>query len=859
MYKRQGYTPIDERNGRVGFDAQETSANTNDLRGKILRIKPLADGSYEIPDGNLFTDITEGLPEIYAMGVRNPFRIAISNDNYLYFGDVGPDGGADNSSRGPQGHDEFNRTNVAANFGWPFCIADNQSYVDFDFQTGQSTNPFNCENPVNDSPNNTGSRTLPTAQPAWIWYPYGASSEFPALNEGNLRERAAMAGAVYDFNSGNASSLKFPEYYDRSVFLYEWSRNWIREVKLDENGEVVAMNPFLTSYRPNRPIDMHFGPDGAMYIVEWGTGFFGNNPDARIVRIAFKKDGRAPIAIAEADKQSGIAPLVVNFDASASFDLDPGNFINYEWDFNGDGQIDATTVSETFTYTVPGNYDAILKLTDNTGLVSFASLKIIVGNNQPEVEIISPPDGGFFFWGEEIDFKISVEDVEDGNTEDRSIDCDDVVALPSIGHNDHSHDANEINTCEGSFVTSTHGDEADDVFYVFKGSYTDEGVDTIESLQGVELVLLQPKIKEAEFFTNQRGIQTEATSDPLGGNINVGFIERGDFISFHPVNLTGITHITFRAASAGVGGWVEARLNSSTGPLVGRRFLPVTGGWQTWDYFTMPIQALEGTHELFFAFSNSSFNSLFNINWIEFHGKGVSKEDYFELNGLKASYYNSSDFSGTPVMVKDPMIAFDWESESPIPNINADNFSVEWETNLVVDETRNYSLFSDYRNGDIQVFLNGEMIIDDSGGGTITSLSRQLVAGEKNSLIVRYSHGVGTAAIALGFGRNSTIHQLNYVLEEAVTVSVNESAVEKLREVQIYPNPFDDEFQLQIMGEPKLSAISLYQIDGTLLKKWKETLSEIPINLSISEFPDGFYSLKIENDSGVYTKKLLKF
>ena len=55
-FESDGYTPIDEREGRnPAFDAQRTSANTNDLRGKILRINPLEtpvgeDGGVEHPD-----------------------------------------------------------------------------------------------------------------------------------------------------------------------------------------------------------------------------------------------------------------------------------------------------------------------------------------------------------------------------------------------------------------------------------------------------------------------------------------------------------------------------------------------------------------------------------------------------------------------------------------------------------------------------------------------------------------------------------------------------------------------------------------------------------------------------------------
>ena len=78
-FDSSGYTPIDERTNRNPvYDAQRTAGNTNDLRGKVLRIKVNADGSYSIPSGNLFPPGTARTrPEIYAMGLRNPFRIGV--------------------------------------------------------------------------------------------------------------------------------------------------------------------------------------------------------------------------------------------------------------------------------------------------------------------------------------------------------------------------------------------------------------------------------------------------------------------------------------------------------------------------------------------------------------------------------------------------------------------------------------------------------------------------------------------------------------------------------------------------------------------------------------------------------------
>ncbi len=102
-FESAGYAPLDERAGRTSYDAQRTSANTNDLRGKVLRIHPEDDGTYTIPEGNMFapgTDKTK--PEIFAMGFRNPFRIGVDQKTgNVLVGDYGPDAQNANPSRGP--------------------------------------------------------------------------------------------------------------------------------------------------------------------------------------------------------------------------------------------------------------------------------------------------------------------------------------------------------------------------------------------------------------------------------------------------------------------------------------------------------------------------------------------------------------------------------------------------------------------------------------------------------------------------------------------------------------------------------------------------------------------------------------
>ena len=64
---------------------------------------------------------------------------------------------------------------------------------------------FDPAHPVNHSPNNTGSIDLPPAEPAFIWYPYIVSDEFPELGSGS---RSATGGPIYhrsDFKNPDSS------------------------------------------------------------------------------------------------------------------------------------------------------------------------------------------------------------------------------------------------------------------------------------------------------------------------------------------------------------------------------------------------------------------------------------------------------------------------------------------------------------------------------------------------------------------------------------------------------------------------------------------------------------------------------
>ncbi|SFB27002.1 Protein of unknown function [Amycolatopsis marina] len=613
-FQSSGYAPIDEREGRSLFDAQRASANTNDLRGKILRVHPEAEGGYSIPEGNMFAPGTEKtLPEIYAMGFRNPFRFSVDTDGTIYMADYGPDSRSANPNRGPDGKVEWNIIREPGFYGWPYCIADNIAYNDYDFATSTSGAKFDCANPVNDSPNNTGLTELPAAKAADVWYGYGESAEFPVLETGGA---APMAGPVYRYDPELESETKFPAYYDGKPFFYEWARNRIFNFNLDEQGSLLEIAPWLDSVETLAPMDMRFGPDGSMYLLEWGGGYGRDNPDSGLYRIDYTQGNRRPIAKATATPSSGIAPLEVAFSSEGSSDPE-GTGLTHAWTF-GDGGT-SSEANPAHTYTENGTYNAQLTVTDETGKAGVANVTVTVGNTEPVVDLAAPPDGGMFDFGDEIAFDVGVTDAEDGE-----IDCGKVVVQPALGHDAHAHPLDPVNACEGTFQTIVDDGHADaNIFYSVDASYTDNGAGELPPLVGRDTAILQPKHKQAEYFTNSSGIRVVEQAGAEAGR-RIGDISDGDWISFSPMNLTGIDQVAVRASSGGDGGSIEFRAGAPDGEVLATVEVPNTGGWN--NYVTLPpvnITDPGSTTELFVVFRSAAAGP-YDLDSLSFVGKGVA-------------------------------------------------------------------------------------------------------------------------------------------------------------------------------------------------------------------------------------------
>ena len=97
---------------------QDNAQALNTLRGKIIRIDARGateDRPYRIPPDNPFVDTPNARPEIWAYGLRNPWRMAFDPNvpNSLFVADVGR-----------ITHEEVSIATAGANLGWPLCEGD---------------------------------------------------------------------------------------------------------------------------------------------------------------------------------------------------------------------------------------------------------------------------------------------------------------------------------------------------------------------------------------------------------------------------------------------------------------------------------------------------------------------------------------------------------------------------------------------------------------------------------------------------------------------------------------------------------------------------------------------------------------
>ena len=391
-------------------DANPRSRDLNDLRGKILRIA--GDGS--VPSDNPFVGQPGTRPEIWAWGLRNPFRFSIdAATGTPWIADVG-----ENT------WEEIDRGVPGADYGFP-CYEGNDPF--------RTCNP----DPVNAMP-----PELVYAHHFTPW-PYTGSS--------------ITGGPVY--RNGN-----FPASYSGRLFYADYGDHWIRSALVGAGGTLSDVQLFMSD--GGGVVDMVQAPNGCLGYVDIIGG--------SIRETCYTAGSNtAPAVVATATPTSGPAPLTVQFTGSNSSDGD-GDTLLYSWAFGDGGSSSAADPPHQYS---AGVYNATLSIDDQQGSANSVAvsppIRIVAGNQAPTPSITQPGSGAHYDAGDTIAYSGSATDPQDGAVPAAGLSWTIV-----FHHDLHTHPfAGPIDgAASGSFVIPTSGEDATDVWYRIHLTATDSGV-----------------------------------------------------------------------------------------------------------------------------------------------------------------------------------------------------------------------------------------------------------------------------------------------------------------------------------------------------------------------------------------------
>ena len=286
-----------------------------------------------------------------------------------------------------------------------------------------------------------------------------------------------VSGEPFDGNCVGGISFAmgdlYPESYRGSCFIADHISGWIRVLREDEEGNLTSVEEFRTGMgniaglydNPYTDEMWHIRwPD---YLTAWKYSPSGNQP---------------PVAIANLDVQWGSSPLVVNYEASNSYDPN-GGVIYWEWDFGDgttDGYPDGTHVFSSSNPGEPEIFDVSLRVSDPGGLSDQKSFKVVVNDQPPTLQILEPVN--LHPYRIDIQTEIPFRSIA---TDDQTPDEDLVLTMQVIlHHNDHTHPELVVETSDTNAVISPLGCGFEPFWYRIVATATDSsGLTAVDEVE----------------------------------------------------------------------------------------------------------------------------------------------------------------------------------------------------------------------------------------------------------------------------------------------------------------------------------------------------------------------------------------
>jgi PKD repeat protein len=470
--------------GDGGSRGSKISQNLADISGCMVRLTE--DG--EIPADNPWANDPNGVrcaatgmapagspdaaicQEIFAYGLRNPFKIAMDpnaaavGETRFFINDVG--------GRTWEEMNECGTAYAGANYGWP-----------------NMEGP--CDGFGNGGNNVEGCDADPLYQDPEFWYLHTTTSSKGGCVVGGSFP-PSTAGWPADF----AGTFLYGDYAFGEIYL----------LQKDDSLACRECAIPLPGYRNStfhiwpKPIALQFGPVGnrpnnqALYYASHASSD-GQISVRRIVYVG--GDNSSPVAIIVTDVTSGPVGLVVQFDATSSYDPD-GDAIVYEWDF-GDGSGASNAGVRSHEYKERGLYLVTLTVTDGQGGSHTVFQSIQVGD-PPTAQILSPAEGTEFAVGDVLTLQGEATDAEGNKLADTSLTWE-----VRQHHDEHFHPF--LSPTKGNDIELSPAPEPED-FLASTNSYL-EIILIVTDADGLETTVtleIQPKTVSLDFDTQPSGL-----------------------------------------------------------------------------------------------------------------------------------------------------------------------------------------------------------------------------------------------------------------------------------------------------------------------------------------------------------------
>ena len=377
--------------------------------------------------------------------------------------------------------------------------------------------------------------------------------------------------------------------------------------------------------------------------------------------------------------------------------------LSYQWQRNSADISGATSESYTLSNAQLSDSGALFRcvVTNSFGdATSNAAQLTVTQNNPPVANITLPANGSLFTAGQTINYSGTGTDPEEG-----ALAAGRFTWWVDLHHDEHSHPHVQpvAGSKTGSFTIPTSGETDDNQWYRIYLRVIDSG-----NLENTTYVEIFPRKANITLATSPAGLQ---------------------------VKLDGVT-VTAPHTFVGVAGMIRNVEAVSPQSFNGNSY-----NFVSWSDGGARV------HNITIPTANTTYTATFN--------SVIPTGD-----GLRGTYFNNKDLTGTTATRVDATVNFDWARNGPIAGIDGETFSVRWTGFVQPQFTETYTFRTNSDDG-VRLWINNVQIINrwvNNAGvstGTIT-----LTGGQKYSIRLEYFENKNRASCILQWSSPSQALQV---------------------------------------------------------------------------------------------------